>query len=439
MSMLQINNNLMLRIRARTQVILAVLVALVSTLVSLDAAALPLFARQTGHNCIACHAGGQFPELTPYGRLFKLTAFTIGKRATVPFAVMGVFGSTSSPNNPTTGAGSSAGNGTPTFLTGSLFFGGKMTDNIGMFLQYTWNNYAFGGIPPVADHFKGNSDNFDIRYANHVFVNNNDIIYGVDMNNNPGLADVWNSSQTYGYGIVPTSTGGYPGYTILDGGLGQQVVSQGVYVYLNRAIYAEFSAYQTGNGVYSFVTQNNGGQVGTSGVSPYLRLAATHEWGAQNIMLGYTFFNSDIYENGFSGPTDRHQDNMVDVQYQYLLDPHTFTAEASRINEVTTYGSGGPSGGTNETKAKVSYTYLARYGADLAYYNVSDNQAYESAYQAATGTPLGNTVAFVPEVFFLPIQNVRIGLQYTMFRQFASQTSGASNNNTTFLYLWGAY
>ena len=67
------------------QIVLAVLVALVNTLVSLDAAALPIFARQTGHNCIACHAGGQFPELTPYGRLFKLTAFTIGKRATVPY------------------------------------------------------------------------------------------------------------------------------------------------------------------------------------------------------------------------------------------------------------------------------------------------------------------------------------------------------------------
>ncbi|MFM0390146.1 cytochrome C, partial [Paraburkholderia dipogonis] len=28
--------------------------------------ALPIFARQTGQSCVACHAGGQFPELTPY-------------------------------------------------------------------------------------------------------------------------------------------------------------------------------------------------------------------------------------------------------------------------------------------------------------------------------------------------------------------------------------
>jgi len=49
--------------------------------ISLDfAQALPLFARQTGQNCVACHAGGQYPELTPYGRYFKLTAYTLGKR-----------------------------------------------------------------------------------------------------------------------------------------------------------------------------------------------------------------------------------------------------------------------------------------------------------------------------------------------------------------------
>ena len=43
-----------------------------------DAEALPLFSRQTGQNCVSCHAGGQYPELTPYGRYFKLTAYTIG-------------------------------------------------------------------------------------------------------------------------------------------------------------------------------------------------------------------------------------------------------------------------------------------------------------------------------------------------------------------------
>jgi hypothetical protein len=36
--------------------------------------ALPSYARQTGQQCAACHNG--FPELTPYGRLFKLNGYT---------------------------------------------------------------------------------------------------------------------------------------------------------------------------------------------------------------------------------------------------------------------------------------------------------------------------------------------------------------------------
>ena len=54
-----------------------------------DARAIPAFNRQTGQNCVACHAGGQFPDLTPYGPLFKLTGYTIGERA-VPLAAMAV-------------------------------------------------------------------------------------------------------------------------------------------------------------------------------------------------------------------------------------------------------------------------------------------------------------------------------------------------------------
>ena len=81
------------RIRRRLAAGVANACALVPLLLALapqQAQALPAFARQTGQNCVACHAGGQFPELTPYGRLFKMTGYTIGERA-LPLSVMGVF------------------------------------------------------------------------------------------------------------------------------------------------------------------------------------------------------------------------------------------------------------------------------------------------------------------------------------------------------------
>ena len=43
------------------------------------AKALPSFARQTGQRCAACHVGGNWPQLTPWGRFFKLAGYTAGK------------------------------------------------------------------------------------------------------------------------------------------------------------------------------------------------------------------------------------------------------------------------------------------------------------------------------------------------------------------------
>src|SRR5574340_1554242 len=87
----------------------------------MDSQALPLFARQTGQNCVACHAGGQFPELTPYGRIFKLTGYTIGDRVSVPLSVMGLasyskVNDTSKSDDPTADFQK---NGVPIFATGS--------------------------------------------------------------------------------------------------------------------------------------------------------------------------------------------------------------------------------------------------------------------------------------------------------------------------------
>src|SRR5689334_18533662 len=55
-----------------------------------SAHALPSYARQTGQQCAACHNG--FPELTPYGRLFKLNGYTFGggQSSIPPIAVMAI-------------------------------------------------------------------------------------------------------------------------------------------------------------------------------------------------------------------------------------------------------------------------------------------------------------------------------------------------------------
>ena len=54
----------------------ALLVFAIGWLAPSPASALPSFARQTGQPCATCHT--IFPELTPYGRRFKLSGYTAG-------------------------------------------------------------------------------------------------------------------------------------------------------------------------------------------------------------------------------------------------------------------------------------------------------------------------------------------------------------------------
>ena len=428
------------------------LLVFATALLSTNARAVPAFARQTGQNCLACHAGGQFPELTPYGRLFKLTGYTIGKRS-IPLAIMGVFGSTNVKGPAATGPGHTATDGTLTFDTGSLFIAGKITDKSGLFAQLTYDNYA--GDTNASGHVS--SDNTDFRYADRIIDNNQDLIYGFDVNNNPGVQDVWNSTPAWGYNVVPISTGfGAAVGPMINGTLASQAVGTGAYLYWDKTVYAEISGYRTGDGVYSFMTQGNGQQLYIKGENPYLRLALTHEWGAQNVMIGYSYFDVEQYTDPTRTLTNHYRDNTVDFQYQYLLDPHTFTAEITRTNETVNYGDAGAVPDTvNSLLAKASYTYQAKYGAALSYFNISN-----SSNNAVGGTlnPMlasasemagqAGTEGWTPEIFYLPIQNVRIGVQYTMFDKVNGVASGpgtgtyngkASGDNAVVFYVWGAF
>ena len=183
--------SIQLRLLGTTPLMLGMLLSTAAILVPLDAQALPSFARQTGQNCVACHAGGQFPELTPYGRMFKMTGYTIGER-TVPLSVMGVVNSASISNPPD----GTVKNGKPVFATGSVFLAGKITDNIGAFAQVTYDNY---GVDNQDGSFSGhsNADNMDFRFANRIVNGKQDWTYGVSLNNNPSVSDPWNSAAAW--------------------------------------------------------------------------------------------------------------------------------------------------------------------------------------------------------------------------------------------------
>src|ERR1700676_4949482 len=89
----------------------------------------PSYARQTGQQCPACHNG--FPELTPYGRLFKLNGYVFGGgQSDLPaLAAMLVPSFTHTDSGQAGGAATHYGpnDNFATPQSGSLFYGGAIS------------------------------------------------------------------------------------------------------------------------------------------------------------------------------------------------------------------------------------------------------------------------------------------------------------------------
>jgi len=441
--------------------------------------AVPSFARQTQQECPACHVS--WPELTPYGRYFKATGYTIGKTFWsgdyVPVAAMAQASITSIKSNgatdPDTGDTMTVipRQGLPVFTGGSLFLATKLNDYLGMFYQWTYDNLAYSDAGVRAGH--SSIDNFDLRGAYKVDPAKAEIpewILGMTLNNNPTVSDLWNSTPAWGFPFTASPLAPTPSAaTIIDGGLAQQVAGLGAYAFWKKTLYVELANYRTANVAANLLRRGQpydepGGVHAVTNGNPYWRLAYAHDWDANSVMLGTYGMVANVYPDNLNTttPTDRFSDVAIDGQYQYITDVHTVTLQGTYIWEKQSYnasypmtqetGSGYGSGPTpaNSTdrlrtfKAKGTYYYERKYGATLAYFQTTGS-ADEGLYgTAAGGSPDSN--GYVVELDWLPLQNVRLQLQYTGYGKFDGARTNydgagrnASDNNTLFCNLWAAF
>jgi hypothetical protein len=443
--------------------------SLCSTLLALAgtaAEAVPAYARQTGQNCVACHVS--FPELTPYGRWFKLSGYTIGVRQALPVAMMAQAGATSIKNNDDgsgTGTLVTARNRTFAFGGASVFVAGKATDNLGGFIQWTYEQgYNTDGTSV------GHSgiDNTDLRWVGRMGSEDADVVkllYGVTLHNNPTAQDVWNSTPAFGFPFTgsPTAFGPTAG-TQIEGALGQQVAGIGAYAFYDRSWYAELTGYRTADGLFSILrkgqdTETAGGVARLKGYNPYVRAAWNKEWDAHSVMFGAFGMRVDRYLDNTdpNSGTDRYTDRGVDAQYQYITNPHTFTAQARYIRESQDYRTSfahgltsNPSDKLDSLQLKATYYYEHQYGITIDRFSIkgsADSVLYPAG--AVTGSANGSpdSKGCIVEFDYLPVQNVRLMLQYTAYSRFNGGSSGYDgatarsprDNNTLFFNLWVAY
>ncbi len=444
-----------------------------------QASAVPSFARQTGQECIACHVS--FPELTPYGRYFKLTGYTIGKPlftseglGYLPMAAMAQVGVTWTNKNHTTDPDTGESievnprNNRVEICCASLFLASKLNDYMGGFTQWTYDNQQSNDEGQRVGH--SGMDNVDLRAVGRYSgagAAEPDLIYGATLHNNPTVQDVWNTTPAFGFPYTASSLASTPSYaTLIDGGLAQQVAGMGGYVFWKKSLYAELSFYRNASGAFSWMRAGDNA-AGLKSYNPYWRVAYSHDWGPNSIMVGTYGLDARRYPDSTitDSPTDRFLDAAFDAQYQYITDPHTFTAQVTYIHEKQKYdasypafvstGSGIGAGPTpanpNDTlatwKVKATYYHDRKYGGTVALFSTSgssDAGLYGSDTDGNARRP--DNRGYILELDYLPIQNVRLMLQYTGYTKFdgaATNYDGngrnAKDNNTLFLNVWVAF
>jgi len=423
------------------------------------ALAVPSYARQTHQPCAACHVGGFGPELTVFGREFKINGYTmkVGNDTKVPLSAMLVESFTQTSKAQTSPPANGFGTNNNTELQqASVFLAGRLTDHIGVFSQATYSEN--GGLLGW--------DNADVRYASPFSHGNHSGTWGISVNNNPTISDVFNSAPGWIYPYMGSDLApGAPAAPMLFGGLAGQSVGATAYAQIDGKWYVEAGGYRSLS--VAFTNHVNAGYDGKlSGIAPYARVAYTWNIPHGNFTLGGFLLNmkrggvgADLNGNVIpvAGPTDNFDDLGLSADYQHFMGDNIVTVNGLYVHEKqtlnNTYDGGNGSSNLHNTldsfNLKGSYWYQNTYGVTLG--GFASNGSNDLTLYGNNGSPntQGGTVELNYNPFGKsdsweqPYANVRLGLQYTYFTKFSGLVHNvdgagrsASDNNTLYFYVW---
>lgn len=419
----------------------------------------PSFARQTGMHCAMCHY--QFPQLTPFGRQFKLNGYTLsaikqieakgdsGKvhlsLASIPPVSMMVVGSATQLADALPGTQ----NGTvalPQQL--SLFLAGAITPKIGSFAQLTYSSSS--NTIEI--------DNVDFRYASQTTLGETNLAWGVTLNNNPTVQDLWNTTPAWGVPFLSSATTAEAaGNPMIAGGFGQRVVGLGVYGMWNEHFYTELTAYRSS--VPGGVSPLDSSARGTiSGFAPYWRFAYQATKGNHYLMVGTFGMSASLFPEGVSGPTDTFTDIGFDAQHEMPLGTGHLVSRLSWITEdqKLTASAGGASPAAANVSNSLSTVRLnsswypsTRLGLTLGVFSTTgttDALLYAPAAVSGSANGKPETTGAMFEVSLNSWENSRLMLQYTLYSSFNGGSSNydsfgrkASSNNSLYAAWWFAF
>lgn len=431
-----------------------VVVVLFTTVNPPSVMAVPSFARQTGLPCSGCHYTP--PELNPAGRRFKLLGYVdraddtkvvkadAGKKraaldllASLPLSAW-LETSFTSLKSPVPGTQ----NGSVEMPQDiSLFLSGAWTTHVGSFMQVTYDTQD--------DHF--GIDNTDVRYANTTKLGGKELVFGLDVNNNPTVEDLWNSTPAWGYPFVADDWAPTPTAAPIVASLGQDVAGFGGYAMWDNHLYLDATLYRSQH--IGAAQPNSGTDFGVNirGVAPYWRVAWQQLTGKTQFEFGTYGMHMRSSPDAITGFEDDFTDWAVDTQIDRTLFKTdvlslrgSYTRENSNLAAMAALGAASPgSHHLNTVVANAEYHFGNRASGAFGWFNTTgttDVNLYpqDSVGGSANGDP--RSAGYIANFSYWPWQNLQLSAQYTGYTRFNGGSTNydgagrnASSNNTVYL------
>ncbi len=423
---------------SRLRLYILSLLSLALCLTAMSAQAVPSFARQTGMPCQSCHT--VFPELTAFGRSFKLNGYTmtslpqikgqnLSLNKALPISVM----LQSSVTHLSKKVSGQQNNNVEFPQEFSLYYAGALTKHMGAFLQVTYEQGDNNGFT---------FDMADFRYANRGTLGGKTLVYGVTLSNMPGMEDVWHTTPSFRFPYAAPDVTPAPGADVAVNGL--MGAGLGTYALWDNQWYGMVSFYRSAlQGMLApNLSGNNGPDMnGTmQGLTPYVRFA----WQKNLPGMGYLeigTYGVNVNYLGNTGATDQYTDVAVDTTYQKPVgNGDQITIHAVYIHEAQTLDSTAPTSPNNTLKqTRIDGNYELGHDGKLTlgYFSTQGN-----AYNGSSYSNNGNA-GFIAEADYLPWENTKFSIQYTNYTKFDGASNNyngagrnASDNNTLYLNAW---
>jgi hypothetical protein len=418
------------------------------------AEAVPSYARQTGLACSGCHYNP--PELNPAGRRFKLLGYVDradetkvvkadgGKKraaldllASLPLSGM-LETSFTSVKSPVPGTQ----NGSIEMPQDvSLFISGAWTSHVGSFMQITYSTQD--------DHFS--MDNTDIRYANTTKLGGKEFVYGLNVNNNPTIEDLWNTTPGWGFPWVADDWAPTPTAAPILASLGQDVAGFGGYGMWNNHLYFDATLYRSAHVGGALPNDGTDFAYNVRGLAPYWRVAWQQLTGKTQYEFGAYGMHMRSSPGAITGLEDNYTDWALDAQIDRTLfrtDVLSFRGTYIRENSdlVASAALGAASPGShhlNTLLANAEYHFGNKYSGTFGWFDTSGTNdpllfPQGAVGGSANGGPKGS--GYIANFSYWPWQNLQLSAQYTGYTNFngaANNYDGAgrnaSSNNTTYV------